>query len=191
MGSLLDYVKRTIKNNIKLICLISCIIISFAYSNRSNDDYTKKIKAPENSKFTVKLSNQLPYTVENFRNSNKSEMYAAYKITDFFYTSKENYATKNNDLTLGIKFISLYKYRSFIDPGDEYDARLFLSLIDENGEPAKIEPVANIMYTFDTAKELPVGLDVIDNNLEQKCTWKLYDIPDGHYTLILDNKKNN
>ena len=191
MGSLVDYVKRTIKNNIKLICLIGCIIISFACSNRSNDDYTKKIKAPENSKFTVKLSNQLPYTVENFRNSNKNEMYSAYKITDFFYTSKENYATKNNDLTLGIKFISLYKYRSFIDPGDEYDARLFLSLIDENGEPAKIEPVANIMYTFDTAKELPVGFNVIDNNLKQKCTWKLYDIPDGHYTVILDNEKNS
>lgn len=135
------------------------------------------------TKFKITLDKELPYTYED-RDENTGKMYEACQLIDFYYDVKENYATKNNDITFYLKAKLLYS--TLVHRFNTDTVSYKVSLIDNNGLPAKIEPIIALIGTFDTFDNL-TGLFEFSSEGEivtEKQT--IRDIADGQYTFKFD-----
>lgn len=131
-------------------------------------------------KFNITFDKGLPFTYEDKDSNGKITF--AWQVTNFNYECKENYATKNNDVTISLTFKPLYI--------DKWNYLCFyMTMIDEDGNFAKIAPI-----TESIADEGKTSLDKIfcggiRFNQEggfETGQWKFRDISDGNYTLLLD-----
>ncbi|MBP3200763.1 MAG: hypothetical protein J6M39_03855 [Lachnospiraceae bacterium] len=130
-------------------------------------------------KFKITLDKDLPSTYE-YKDDETGKMYTACQLIGFDYDVKENYATKNNDVT--IHLTSKLLYTSWKSGRDSQGFRI--SLVDANGTPARIEPIHALIGTFDTFDSLTGGFEFDSEGDIDTENYKFRDIKDGNYTLV-------
>lgn len=135
------------------------------------------------TKFKITLDKELPCLYEH-KDKETGKMYEACQLIDFHYDVKENYATKNNDVTFYLKAKLLYS--TFVHRGYNDTVSYKVSLIDNNGLPAKIEPIIALIGTFDTFDNLTGLFEFSSEGEIATEKYTVRDIADGNYTFKFD-----
>lgn len=134
-------------------------------------------------KFKITIDKDLPYTYEGISETT-GKMYEACQLIDFDYDVKENYATKNNDVTFSLKAKLLYSTSVHRYNKDSVSYRV--SLVDEKGSLAKIEPIISLIGTFDTFNNLTGLFEFNSEGDIDTDKYTVRDIADGNYTFKFD-----
>ena len=135
-------------------------------------------------KFKITLDKELPYTYEE--KYSDGDINRAWELMNFSYEVNQNYATKNNDVTIKLKVKLIYSWIARNSYNGKDYASFTLGLLDENGIPASIDPIRSLSGTYNIFDKLTGGVMLYGEGDVKEQTYTFNNIKDGQYTLVFD-----
>jgi hypothetical protein len=162
-----------------MICLFGCGI------EKNYDEQINKIRTEENKeKYTIRLDKELPYTYEIKNETGETTL--AWKLIDFEYFIDEKQDEQSNnlfiELTVKLSYMNELVFR------DDIYANLDISLIDENGQPAKISPIEVLGVKYRYVDKIKSKIKLSNKVVEQSQRICFKDIKEGNYTLVFNGR---